>query len=100
MSGWHHDALGYLASALVLATFSMTSMCWLRLTAVASNIAFISYALSTDARPILILHSLLLPMNVWRLIQVQRSKPAPAAGPSAAANAGDGGTLSRPRSSG
>ena len=62
---------GYLASALVLATFSMQSMRSLRLTAIASNIAFIVYAVSSDLRPILILHSILLPVNIVRFIQIE-----------------------------
>jgi hypothetical protein len=65
------DICGYLASALVLATFSMTSMRALRLTAIASNLAFITYALMAGARPILVLHSVMLPLNVWRLSQLR-----------------------------
>jgi hypothetical protein len=59
--------MGYLAAALVLATFSMKSLRSLRLTAVLSNLAFIAYASSTDLRPILILHCTLLPVNIIRL---------------------------------
>ena len=66
-----NDITGYLASALVLVTFSMQSMRSLRLAAIASNIAFIVYAVSSDLRPILILHSILLPVNIVRLIQIE-----------------------------
>ena len=52
------DIIGYLASALVLATFSMRSMRPLRMMAIASNIAFIAYAVIGSMPPILILHSL------------------------------------------
>ena len=65
---------GYLPSALVLATFSMQSMRSLRLTAIASNIAFIVYAVSSNLRPILILHSILLPVNIVRLIQIETER--------------------------
>jgi hypothetical protein len=68
--GGGNDSVGYIASALVLATFSMTSMRSLRTTAIASNIAFISYAAAADLHPILILHGILLPMNVVRLMQI------------------------------
>jgi hypothetical protein len=61
------DAAGYIASALVLATFSMRSMIPLRITAIASNIAFISYALVAHLHPILALHTMLLPVNLFRL---------------------------------
>jgi CRP/FNR family cyclic AMP-dependent transcriptional regulator len=70
LHGSRNNVCGYFASALVLATFSMTSMRTLRLTAIASNLAFISYALMVDAPPILVLHSLMLPLNVWRLSQL------------------------------
>jgi len=71
LHGWDHDLSGYAASALVLATFCMKSMRWLRATAIASNIAFILYAFVTDMRPILILHSILLPVNLYRLTQIE-----------------------------
>lgn len=64
------DIIGYMASALVLATFSMTSMRSLRTTAIASNIAFILYAVAANLHPILILHGILLPVNVVRLMQI------------------------------
>ena len=43
----------------------------LRLIAIASNVAFIAYAISADMRPILILQSVLLPVNVSRLAQLK-----------------------------
>jgi hypothetical protein len=72
---WAHsshcgDIIGYVASALVLATFSMRSMRPLRVTAIASNFAFIAYAIIGNMPPILILHTILLPMNVLRLSQM------------------------------
>ena len=74
LHGWYDDLIGYAASALVLATFSMRSMLSLRATAIASNLAFITYAAVADMRPILILHSILLPVNVIRLAQMHCSK--------------------------
>jgi CRP/FNR family cyclic AMP-dependent transcriptional regulator len=75
------DALGYLASLLVLATFCMRRMVALRLLAIASNLAFIVYAMLAGIHPVLLLHALLLPMNVWRLVEIVRGRDA-------AANAG------------
>lgn len=66
------DALGYLAAACVFLTFCMRTMLPLRLVAIASNIAFISYAIAASLAPILILHGALLPLNILRLIQMQR----------------------------
>src|SRR5579883_1380750 len=68
------DIIGYVASLLVLATFSMNSMRSLRATAVCSNVAFICYALVTRMHPVLVLHSILLPVNIVRLTQIELSR--------------------------
>jgi hypothetical protein len=67
--GWIRELCGYIASALVLTTFSMRSMGRLRLAAIASNLAFIVYSLAADLHPILALHCILLPLNIFRLYQ-------------------------------
>ena len=64
---WDADSIGYLASALVLITFSMRSMRALRLFTIASNVAFVAYASIEGLQPILVLHGILLPMNIIRL---------------------------------
>ncbi len=66
------DPLGYLASLLVLATFNAREMITLRVLAIGSNIAFIGYAAMAGIGPVLLLHALLLPMNVCRLMQCLR----------------------------
>ena len=63
------DLLGYAAAGLVLVTFSVRSLNALRSAAIASNLMFIAYAATADLMPVLILHALLLPLNVWRLRQ-------------------------------
>jgi CRP-like cAMP-binding protein len=44
----------------------------LRLIAIASNLAFISYAWIDHLTPILILHGALLPLNLFRLVELRR----------------------------
>ena len=61
------DALGYLAASLVLATFCAKKMVPLRALAIISNIAFVAYAFLAGLGPILLLHSMMLPMNILRL---------------------------------
>ncbi len=63
------EVIGYLASALVFATFYMSTMRLLRTVAILSNLAFILYGHFAGAMPILILHLVLLPLNTWRLYQ-------------------------------
>jgi CRP/FNR family transcriptional regulator, cyclic AMP receptor protein len=66
------EAAGYLASALVLATFCMKTMIPLRCAAVCSNVAFIVYGFYDNLYPVLVLHGILLPLNVWRAVQMLR----------------------------
>jgi CRP/FNR family cyclic AMP-dependent transcriptional regulator len=66
------ELVGYLASLLVFATFYMKTMMPLRVVAIASNVAFISYGYLGGMAPILILHVALLPLNLWRLHQTQQ----------------------------
>ena len=61
------DMLGYMASVAVLATFLARTMVPLRLIAILSNVLFILYGYAADIRPVLLLHLILLPINIFRL---------------------------------
>ncbi len=63
------NLLGYAAAGLVFVAFYVRSITALRSVAIASNVMFIAYAGTADLMPVLILHALLLPLNVWRLRQ-------------------------------
>jgi CRP/FNR family transcriptional regulator, cyclic AMP receptor protein len=52
----------------------MKTMIPLRITAISSNIAFIVYAFYGGLHPIFILHSVLLPLNLTRTVQILRLK--------------------------
>jgi hydrogenase-4 membrane subunit HyfE len=72
------DLLGYSAAGLVLITFLAQQITTLRAIAIASNVMFIAYALVAWLPPVLALHALLLPINIWRLWQASRTpKPQP-----------------------
>jgi hypothetical protein len=64
------ELLGYAAALLVLLTFSMKTMVPLRFAGIFSNVFFVAYAYLSGAHPILILHAILLPLNVLRLVQI------------------------------
>jgi hypothetical protein len=66
------DSIGYLASLLVLAAFCTCHMVTLRILAIASNLAFVAYALLATIEPVLLLHAFLLPINLLRLRQILR----------------------------
>jgi hypothetical protein len=80
----HAELVGYLACALVFATFCTTAMPALRLVAIASNVAFIVYGQLEGLMPIVLLHAGLLPLNVWRLHQVLRRQDRAGGAPQAA----------------
>ena len=69
------ELFGYLASLLVFIAFYMRRMLPLRIIAIASNVAFFSYAWIDGLTPILLLHGALLPLNVLRLFELQGSLP-------------------------
>jgi hypothetical protein len=66
------ELFGYAASLLVFAAFYMKSMVSLRVVAIASNVAFITYAWIDGLTPILLLHGALVPLNLLRLFQFRR----------------------------
>ncbi len=65
---------GFLASALVLMTFLMKDMRTLRIIAILSNVAFIAYGALDWLPPVLCLHMLLLPLNVFRLKEIRKQE--------------------------
>lgn len=66
------DVFGYLGGLLVFSTFYLKTMIRLRLVAIASNFVFVAYGLMGNLVPILMLHLLLLPLNVWRLVEIKQ----------------------------
>jgi CRP/FNR family transcriptional regulator, cyclic AMP receptor protein len=66
------DFLGYAASATVLATFCMSTMIPLRITALASNILFAAFGAWAHIYPVMILHLILFPVNTVRFVQIYR----------------------------
>jgi hypothetical protein len=63
------DAIGYVASTLVLTAFGMKGIVPLRVVAMCSNLVFIIYGLGLGLSPIWSLHAALLPLNAWRLVE-------------------------------
>jgi CRP/FNR family transcriptional regulator, cyclic AMP receptor protein len=68
------DSIGYVAASLVLATFCARTMVLLRALAIASNLAFVAYGLLAHLWPILLLHAVMLPLNVHRLLEAAWTK--------------------------
>ena len=66
------DYVGFLAALTVLATFCMDTILPLRGLAIASNILFIAYGTAGQLYPVLLLHALLLPINISKIVQLVR----------------------------
>ena len=64
------DYVGFLAALTVLATFCMDTILPLRGLAIASNILFIVYGLAAQLYPVLLLHAVLLPINISKIVQL------------------------------
>ncbi len=65
--------IGYFASTMVLLTFITKDMRHLRFIGILSNVAFIGYGVLAWLPPILCLHMLLLPLNIVRLMELQKT---------------------------
>lgn len=78
------ETFGWLASSLTLLTFTCADMRRLRCAALGANAAFIAYGALAQLWPVLVLHLLLVPINLWRLTHAFRAgqeASAPAATP-------------------
>jgi CRP/FNR family transcriptional regulator, cyclic AMP receptor protein len=66
------ELLGYAGAAVNIVTYSMRTMIPLRVMAIASNCIFIVYGGIGGVYPILVLHTVLLPLNGYRLREMLR----------------------------
>lgn len=73
------DLAGWMAAALTLTTFVCRDIRRLRLLALAANVAFIVYGANSGLLPVLALHAVLVPVNLWRLRELARAPGANAA---------------------
>jgi hypothetical protein len=67
------EVLGYVGGVFNIATYSMKTMIPLRIMAIISNFIFIAYGGSAGVYPVLILHTILLPLNgvrLWEMLQL------------------------------
>jgi len=64
------DALGWIAASFTLAAYSMRTMLPLRTVAIGANVFFIAYSSLAHIYPTLVLHTLLLPFNIYRLMEI------------------------------
>lgn len=66
------DIIGYAASAFTLAAVCMKTMIPLRTFAICGNVLLIMYAVYLNLTPMLIMQSILLPLNGYRLYEMKK----------------------------
>ncbi|NCT11401.1 MAG: cyclic nucleotide-binding domain-containing protein [Rhodobacterales bacterium] len=64
------EATGWIASALAVMTYAMSTMLTLRIIAIVSSLIFLVYAVSLQAWPLVAMELVLLPINGYRLWQI------------------------------
>jgi hypothetical protein len=69
------DVVGYSAAFAVLGSFCMSTIVSLRVLAIVSNVLFALYGVLAHLYPVFLLHSILLPINVFKLAQMQWLAP-------------------------
>ncbi|MBN9078121.1 MAG: cyclic nucleotide-binding protein [Rhizobiales bacterium] len=74
------DYVGYMASSLVFLTFYMKHMIPLRVVALFSNVAFLTYGIGMHLMPVALLHCALIPINLYRLVLAIRDDRRPMTG--------------------
>jgi Cyclic nucleotide-binding domain len=67
MSGMASGAGGLIASAFIVAGYTMRTMIPLRVFGILTNVVLIVYGIHHNHYPIMALHAILLPLNVYRL---------------------------------
>jgi hypothetical protein len=70
MTSWLIESVGFLAAGATAVTFYCKRMAYLRAFAIGANLLFITYGAAMGLMPILLLHCLLLPLNIMRLVEV------------------------------
>ncbi len=64
------ETLGWLAAALTVASYAVRTMLPLRILAILSSLAFVTYAVLLSLWPMVVMELILLPFNIWRLWEI------------------------------
>src|SRR6185436_9781023 len=83
------EILGYVALILLIASFYMKTIIWLRMLAIASNAAVVIAGIVRPDAAILVLGLAMLAVNIWRLMEMRQL-----VGAASAATAGQGAAVS------
>ena len=74
MSPFMVEVIGYVASALIVASLAMTSVLRLRTISLLGSIAYVVYGVLLSAWPIVIANSIIACLNIWNIYRELTSK--------------------------
>lgn len=66
------DFIGWAAAVMTLLAFTSRDVWLMRVASMGASMAFITYAAATASWPVLALHTVLLPVNLLRLVELRR----------------------------
>lgn len=66
------EVIGYCGSALAILTYWMREMIPLRIVAVAGCVCFLTYGFLIGSYPLILMEATLLPINLYRLVELLR----------------------------
>jgi CRP/FNR family transcriptional regulator, cyclic AMP receptor protein len=64
------EAIGYAGTALTVLAYGVKNLVPLRIAAILSSVAFLTYGYLTHSYPLMLMEALLLPVNAYRLIEI------------------------------
>lgn len=64
------ELIGYAGTGLTVVAYAMRSSIRLRIAGILSSLAFLVYGALTQSYPIVLMEMVLLPLNLWRLVQM------------------------------
>lgn len=79
MSPWI-EAVGFMGSLFTVLTYSMKEMLWLRIAALLSCTSYMLYGMMIQSWPLILMDMALLPINLWRLIELRKVGRLPITG--------------------
>lgn len=68
------EAVGYAGTALTIVAYGMRNLVPLRIAGILSSVAFLAYGLLTHSYPLVLMEATLLPINLFRLIELRADR--------------------------
>lgn len=73
------EAIGYAGTGFTILAYGFKHLIPLRIAAILSSLAFLTYGLLVQSYPLVLMEAVLLPINLFRLLEIinQRRSPSP-----------------------